>query len=106
MSRSSLVAGLYCLTRSISSYCRIMRGLRGFAEISAPLALGAGFGPRAAVTRERGWFCIRGRSSVGERGITVLGRSSAPRTGERRSQGYHGAAAAPQDMAADLSHET
>jgi hypothetical protein len=39
------------------------------------LAFGTGFGPRATATRERGWFCIRGRSSVGKRGITVLGRS-------------------------------
>src|SRR5580658_5679378 len=66
----------------MSSYYRIIRGLRGFAETSAPLAFGTRFGPRAAAARERGWFCIRGRSSVGERGITVLGRSSVPRTGE------------------------
>src|SRR6202051_3459651 len=86
----------------MSSYCRIIRGLRGFAETSAPLAFGTRFGPRATAARERGWFCIRGRSSVGERGITVLGRSSALRVGESSSQGYHGAASAPQDVAIDL----
>ena len=64
-------AGLYCLTRSISSYCRIIRGLRGFGAASA--SCGTRSGPCATATRGRGWFCIRGRS-IGERAM----KSSAP----------------------------
>src|SRR5581483_1380571 len=82
-----------------SSYCRIMRDLRGFGAASSA-TFGTRFGPRATGTRGRGWFCIRGRST-GERAIGgSLGNPWSlhrqPASATAHSQGYHDTSLAPQ----------